>query len=112
MINANKMVKKKRIQIYDDGYAGAFLIYIFDRKKIMKSELREIASPSTLTDTIDFLEERGLIEIEEQRAPRTTLWITLTDEGERIARLYKAIRDGAPTEDNFRTPADSVRIKG
>ena len=80
-------------EISDCPNSGKFLIYILENDKVMKSEFRPIANSGMTTKTLDFLKNRGLVEIEEIFKPYHTYWITLTDKGYNVALKYKAISD-------------------
>jgi len=109
------MAKKKKINIYDDPYAGAFLVYILEHDRIMKSELLPIANNRTGEITLKFLESRGLINIKEESKPRQIFWITLTDKGYNVALKYKEISDiekglTPEPENNYGAPKESISV--
>ncbi len=109
------MAKKKKIKIYDDPYAGAFLVYILEHDRIMKSELLPIANNRTGEATLKFLESKDLINIKEETKPRQIFWITLTDKGYNVAMKYKAINDiengiTPEPENNYNTSKESVSV--
>ncbi len=104
------MTRNQWQEVTDNPYSKKFLVYIYEHGRIMKSELQQFTNSQTLIQTVDFLEELGLIECIKLRAPKRRTDIVLTPKGERAARRFIELVEDLPEDDHIPSPPPEQRV--
>lgn len=77
--------------VLDLGNVPGILLYLLDHESAVVTEIKNnvLATYNRLKDTMDALENEGLVNLDYTEAPRVTYRYSLTDRGRKIALLLK-----------------------
>ncbi|HEY3420350.1 MAG TPA: hypothetical protein VGK23_07345 [Methanomassiliicoccales archaeon] len=80
------MAIQKSISLLAERYAVTFLLFLFDKNKVMSSEAKSISGNYyTTAELARKMETAGLIEIQTVQKPYLTNYYSITEKGKKVA---------------------------